>query len=258
MRRLTFAITVLLCTLTAVGQGERSIVPDLRGIVNRGFKVTARSAYRHTLKVEQIQRITLEVDAKGSIRVKHYDDRSGVISECITVGGRIYHRWGNYPWMSQTKDEFEKAQVVLTAAIKEAKAKKETEAFQKAKAATLNNPAIFHALWRPTSNAIVASNSSAASEPSIAFLGNLPYKNKLAGFYRLILNTTHSAPPSFALRTEIVYTFDLENGALLKAQTRQDQVYESKTKTFFTTDEWEPDPSLVITPPVIGASKEQS
>jgi hypothetical protein len=261
MRKLLLTYAVLLCTLTVAGQAESVTVADLHGMVHRGLKISTRGAHRYTLKMEQNKTVVLEVDGKGSLRVKDSDDRAGVISECIIIGERMYHRWGNYPWISQTRDEFDKAQATLGAAIREAKAKKDTEAFQKAKSATLNNPAIFRALWRPASNAVVGSDSSGMSDKSIAFVGNLPYKDTLASFYRLHGNTskfTSPTPGLLSIETDIVYAFDPKTGALLQAQMRQDVVYESTKKTFFTTDEWEQDMSIVITPPDSGAEKKQS
>ena len=143
--------------------------------------------------------------------------------------------------------------------MKEARAKKDTEAFEKARGATLNNPAIFLALWKPTTNSVAAANGSDASEQSIAFLGHLPYKGKSASFYRMHWNTTKFASPVprlRAIRTEIDYAFNSKTGALMQAQTRQDVVYESETKTFFTTDEWEFDPSIVITEPLLTPAKD--
>jgi hypothetical protein len=179
MRKLVLTYAVFLCTLTVAGQAERATA-DLPGMVNRGLNISTRGAYRYTLKIEQNKTVIFEVDSQGSLRVKDSDDRTGVISECVIIGERIYHRWGDYPWISQTKDEFEKAQAALGAAVKEARAKKDTEAFQRAKSATLNNPAIFRALWKPASNAVVGADSSGMSDKSIAFLGNLRYKDKLA------------------------------------------------------------------------------
>ena len=259
MKRFLLCIAVFLGALDAAGQEARVSVADFRGMVNGGLKVATRGPYRHTSKVEGIKTITLEVDPKGSVRVKASDERAGVASECVLIGTQIYHRWGIYPWISQTRDEFEKSQITLGAAMKEARAKKDTEAFEKAKGATLNNMAIFQALWKPTTNAVAAANGSDASEQSIDFLGHHPYKCKFASVYRMHWNTTKFASPVprlLAIRTEIEYAFDSKTGALLGAQTRQDVVYESETKKFFTTDEWEFDPFIVITEPLMTRAKD--
>jgi hypothetical protein len=259
MRRLLLSTAVFLIALDVAGQEARVTVADFRGMVNRGLKVTTRGPYRHTSKVEGIKTLAVEVDARGSVRVKASDDRAGVSSECVLIGRQVYHRWGIFPWISQTKEEFEKSQITLGAALKEARARKDTEAFEKARGATLNNPAIFQALLKPTTNSVAAANGSDASEQSIAFLGQLPYKGKFASVYRMHWNVTKFASPLprlVAIRIEIEYAFDSKTGALLGAQTRQDVVYESETKTFFTTDEWEPDPSIVITEPLITPAKD--
>ena len=258
IRRLLLAYVVFIFTLSVAGQGSSVTVADLSGVVNRGLKSIERGPYRYSSRIEGNRTMTLEVDAKRSIRVKNSDLRTGIVTECIIIGGRIYHRSGYYPWISQTRDEFETAQGTLTALMKHARANKDSEAFERAKSATLNNPAIFQALIRPSISAVIAGSDASVSGKTIAFIGNLPYKDKVARLYRLRWNVTEFPKPSpgiLSVRTEIVYAFDQETGALLNAQTRSETAYESTTKTFFITDEWESDPSLVITPPAIAASK---
>ena len=231
----------------------------LTGMVNAGLKAIERGPYRYTSTIEGNKTMTLEVDAKRYIRVKNSDNRSGVVSECIVIGDRIFHRFGTYPWIAQTREEFEKAQVTLSGVMKEARANKDNEVFERAKSATLNNPAIFQALIRPSISAVIAGSDSSVSGKTIAFIGNLPYKEKVARFYRLRWNVTEFTIPSpglLGVRWEIVYAFDQKTGALLNAQTRSETLHESTTRKFFINDEWEPDPSIVITEPLMTPAKD--
>ncbi|HEX6126624.1 MAG TPA: hypothetical protein VFZ23_14720 [Pyrinomonadaceae bacterium] len=253
MKRLFIPLTILLSALSVAGQSEHSVdASDLPGMVKRGLAVIARGPYRYTTAFEGHKNVVLEVDAKASIRVKSYNSRTGVTGECVIIGERMYHRSGTGPWNSQTKEEFQKAQAQLLPAIKDARARKDRAAHQRLLGLTLNNFAIFYALHRPLSTPIYSPTASGISDKTIAFIGQRLYKNKVARFYRWTGNHNNGAPASkdTVVRTEILYAFDQQTGALLMAETRRDWVYESKHRTHFEMDEWVPDPEITITAPV--------
>lgn len=244
---------IILSALSVAGQSEHSVnMSDFPGMVRRGLEAIGRGPYRYTTTFQRYKNVVLEVDAKGSIRVKSYDSRTGGTGECVIIGERMYHRSGTGPWNSQTKEEFQKAQVQLTAAIKDARARKDTAAQERLLALTLNNFAIFYALHRPLSTAIYYPNASGIYDKTLEFIGERQYKNKAARFFRWTGNHGNGTPASkgTVVRTEILYAFDQQTGALLQAETRRDWVYESKPMIHFEIDAWELDPVIAITAPV--------
>jgi hypothetical protein len=253
MNRFAIALIILLSTVFVAGQSDHSVnVTDFPAMVRRGLEVIARRPYRYATILDGHKNITLEVDANASIRVKSYNSRTGVTGECVIIGERIYHRSGNAPWTSQSKDEFQKAQVQLTAAIKDARSKKDTVTQARLLGLTINNFAIFYALYRPLSTAVYYPNASGISDKRLKFVGERPYKRKVARFFRWTGNYGNGTAASndSVVRTEILYAFDQQTGALLMAETRRDWEYESMPKTQFEINEWEPDTAIVITAPV--------
>ena len=251
MKPLSIAVMITLSVLSVAGQSEHSVnISDFPGMVRRGLEAVGRGPYRYTTTFQRYNNVVLELDGKGSIRVKSYDSRTGSTGECVIIGERMYHRWGTGPWNSQTKKEFQKAQVQLTPAIKDARARKDTAAHERLRALTLNNFAIFYALHRPLSTAIYYPNASGIYDKTLEFIGERHYKNKAARFFRWTGSHRNGTPADTVVRTEILYTFDQQTGALLKAETRRDWVYGSKPMTHFEMDAWEPDPEIIITAPV--------
>ena len=256
MRTILIALTILVGTSLVFGQAKEQITPqNFNEMVRRGLKVMESGPYRYT-RTESHQTVTTEVDAKRSIRTTSIDNRTGETGECMIIGERIYHRSNLTPWTGQTMEEYRKAQVVLGAAMRDAKARKDHEAFKSARAATANNLAIFTALYKPSGRAVLTPSGSKPSDLTVTFVGNRPYRDT-AAFYSLRVFTDEFPPPSEVrdLQTDGLYAFDAESGALLKAELRFEWSYKSEKKTSSTVEEWERDTSIVVAPPVAASTK---
>ena len=260
MRSLQLITFLFLFGLPIAAQPERVAASDFDRLVRRGVERVESGPHRHTWKVESSPNPVIgsvEVDSRRSLRVWHLDVRSRVESECIVIGVRMYHRSADYPWISQTRDEFKEGQNALHAIMKETR-RADPDAFLRARARTVGNPAIFHAVMNPKTVVLLYSVVGSGLKSTVTFVGSRPHKGKPARFYRLEwdnFGVEPKAPNAIATRGSIVFAFDSETGAILSAEKHSEWISDSKLKSSSTTDEWEIDPSIVVNPPATWSEK---
>ena len=139
--------------------------------------------------------------------------------------------------------------------MKDALSKNDTDTYKRLSAAPYNK-ATSAAIHSYTMDFVAEPTNSNIFDKAVAFVGTNSYNNNVLSFYRFRGSTNNFTPPSKELRTlriDIMYGFDKKTGDLLMVRTRHDWVYESKTITHMNLYEWEYDPSIVITKPVVVA-----
>ena len=261
MKRLAIAISLYqLFAVSVVGQEVSITVPEFHRMVTAGMKASLRAPfYRYTERLPGKER-RFEMDGRRSIRTSIINTESGeILSKCVVIADRIYERTANGHWTVRTREEYDTAQKIRSTAIRDAFSKRDMASYDKLIGAAINEAASL-ANSPDYGFGLIGIFADFTADAVIKFVGETTDKGRVLRRYTYRGSTDGVASPTNKLRLlriHISYGFDKTTGALLELRRRDDWVYESKTTTHTYQYDWEHDPSIVITEPVIAKPKHQ-
>lgn len=254
-----FALSFSVFAPALLGQGSFVRFADFTRMLRDGLRVnselTRGSSYRftQTRTIPQPDMVTTtEVSSRGYVRTTVSGNGRSSVAQAVIAGNSIYELSGDGPWTVQTKDEYKAAEAERSAAEKKALAENDVKKYTelRAKYNSAAAAAMRHSMkLMDPAFALGHANQAAV----VTYQREETVNGRTLRVYNYNgISPEMLRPGPHELRANVTFWFDTSNGALVKAQTRLDWIYDSKTSTNGWIYEWELDPQIVITSPHTG------
>ena len=247
-------VTLLLAAGLAHSQRPQMDLGEFSRMLMRGI-ITNESSAGVTFRFRSVRErpagaeVIIERSEDGSLRAVQTNAAKTSADECIMIGDTLYERSSFGVWYSQTLAEYNEAEKVRTDLMKKALSGKDTALYNRL--SSQPNPATLAAINKAPFTAYGLFQNFPPGATVIDD-GYEVYKGRRLSRYIVVGIVTKFNPPSGSVKyssAEYRFGFDFETGFLVKARSKIDWVYDTRTDTFINSYEWELDPRIVVQAP---------